>query len=195
MSSPALSLVPSTSTSNVKSLREAIRKIGTRSMVLFVDPDPTAESYSNRALGNIVLRSESDRRDAVKVAKRADISCVVSVRNGHDDAVKSHTYEGMTEERYCDAYAPRKGSWYLGSDEHISAALDGLPSSATVSFEVYLDAGTNQYVTAARLHCDHLYMVAKWETPGGKPVTRRFMIDTSTVPHTSARFGRSMMDR
>lgn len=190
MSIPALSH-DSSSTSNIKAMREAIRKIGTGSMVLFVAVDPTAETWSNRACGRLVLRSESRRDAAIREEKRAEIPCTVHVRNGHNDAVKSHTYEGRTEERYSEPFAPRKGSWYLGCDKHVSDALDGLPSTATVSFEVYLDAGTNQSVTKARLHGDHLYMVARWETPAGKPVERRFLIDACTAPHNSARFGMS----
>jgi hypothetical protein len=86
------------------------------------------------------------------------------------------------------AYRPERGCWVGHGIESLLAIVEGLPSAASVTFEVATDAHTNQYMEAAGLHGDVLYLVAKFERRG-KPVRQRFLLDTSTTPHNSARFG------
>jgi hypothetical protein len=76
--------------------------------------------------------------------------------------------------------------------------LELLPRDAEVSFEISLDAGTNEYLiraecpmnygTQSGLHADRFTLIAEYESRG-KRKARRFLIDTSCVAHNSARFG------
>lgn len=120
------------------------------------------------------------------------------VRGGKTSKRESHTYEGRTEMRYCEAYRPHKGFWSLmGHVRETVELLEMLPRDAEVSIEVHLDAGTNQYQenatstvngTEIGLHTDYLYLCVE-HTVRGKKRTTRFLLDSSNGPHNSARFG------
>lgn len=153
---------------------------------LHIVRDPSAESWSDAAIGTMTFKKEVKGVETFTEVR--DIPCVI--RNGHTNEIETYTYDGRTRERYSGVYKPTKGFWYLAYNETLLAVLEGLPARAEVSFEVYLDAGTNEPLVKARMHSDFLYLVAKW-TSGKKTVTRRFLIDVSTGEHNTARFGNS----
>lgn len=111
--------------------------------------------------------------------------------DGHIHGYKSHT--------------PNRGTWGTFSAERVFDVVDLLPKAAALRFVVELDGKTNQYMeTAVRgaptnrygldvalfegLHGDALYLEARFERRG-KTVRKRFLLDTSTCPQNSARFG------
>lgn len=102
-------------------------------------------------------------------------------------------------------YAPKRGVWGTFSAERFFDVVDLLPKSAELCFVVELGGKTNQYMeTAVRgaptnrhgldvppfegLHGDAFYLEARFERRG-KTVRKRFLLDTSTCPQNSARFG------
>jgi len=130
------------------------------------------------------------------------------VSNGNTDKREIRIYEGRPYWRYCEAFRPTDGFWWLYSSEAILDVLEVLPSAAEVSFHVYLDAGTNENLIGADqtapigpngernpwagqdkgFHGDHLYLLASYMVRG-KRKERRYLISTTTGPHNSARFG------
>lgn len=121
------------------------------------------------------------------------------VRGGHTDTIRmvESTLGGKPWPRADEGYRPRRGFWslYCG-EELLRSAMASIPDDAEVSLSVYLDAGTNQYLLMANpvLHGDHLYLHAEWKR-GSKQYKRKFLIDTTTSAHNSARFGRGSEDR
>lgn len=102
-------------------------------------------------------------------------------------------------------YAPKRGAWHSFSIERVYDIVDLLPKAANLRFVVSLDGSTNQYMeTAVRgapadrhgfdvapfegLHGDALYLEATFERRG-RTVCKRFLLDTSSCPQNSARFG------
>jgi hypothetical protein len=134
-----------------------------------------------------------------KPEKTTQIHVPGYVSGGHTSEREAYQYEGKKEQRYCAAYRPLKGFWSLyAHEERLRDALELLPRDAEVSFHVSLDAGTNGYLvnadsqmgpyTERGLHTDHLYLVATF-MQRGKRREMRVLLDTSTTPHNSARFG------
>ena len=103
-----------------------------------------------------------------------------------------------------ESYRPRKGHWFLASGAYLFSVLSLLPRDAEVAFQVYLDAGTNEYLIRADmemkhgkeqgLHSDKLYLAVQ-RTVRGKKVNSFFLIDTNSGPHNSSRFGSPRHER
>lgn len=122
------------------------------------------------------------------------------VSNGQTSVTRECSNEGARWTVYANAYRPSQGFWYIDrhKDGRLAAILELLPRDAEVSFHVYLDAGTNEYLVTATsklhhyvetgLHADSLFLVAQW-SERGKVKERTFLIDTSCGAHNSARFG------
>lgn len=138
----------------------------------------------------------------VKREERTETEAMIEVpgwvSTGHTSKREEVSFETSRYMKYSESYRPRTGFWSLDYCETLDAVLDLLPSDATVAFHVYLDAGSNGYLIAADakmqfgteqgLHTDMLYLVARFERRG-KPVELRFLLDTNTGAHNSARFG------
>jgi hypothetical protein len=113
----------------------------------------------------------------------------------HTDSYDGRSYRVV---RYSEAFSPTKGFWPLYRNDSLLNVLELLPGDALVSFHVYLDAGTNEYLvrasapmnfsTESGLHCDKLFLVAE-HMVRGKAKTRSFCIGSSCGPHNTARFG------
>ncbi len=126
-----------------------------------------------------------------KGTKRQVESIPARVSNGNTSEIETYVYEGRTCERYSTAFRPARGFWsLLGAAERLHDALAELPAEAAISFYVGLDHGTNQNLVSARMHCDALFVEARF-TRRGKEVKRRYLLDYSTGPHNTARFGAS----
>jgi hypothetical protein len=141
-------------------------------------------------------------REAFK--KRAETSSEIRVpgwvSNGHTSKreERTSTSDGTKYMHYTETYRPTGGFWYLYSTEKVRDLLQLLPSDAEVSFQVYLDAGTNEYLVRTDcampferyegLHADHLYLHAT-KMVRGKRKTWSFLVDTTCGAHNSARFG------
>ncbi len=146
-----------------------------------------APSYSDPYTFAVTAAYDSyDKRNGAESA-RLDIPG--DVHGGHTDKLEHCTYEGQDRVRSCEAYRPLKGFWSLfAGEELLRSAVASLPDDAEIELEVYLDAGSNEILLLANLHADKLYLNAKW-TRGTKKHTRKFLIDTSTGRHNTARFG------
>jgi hypothetical protein len=137
--------------------------------------------------------------------KRAETSSEVRVpgwvTNGYDSKrERTYTSNGSNDKcmHYTETYRPTGGFWYLYSADMVRDLLQLLPSDAEVSFQVYLDAGTNEYLVQAGcampyeryegLHADHLYLHAT-KVVRGKRKEWHFLVDTTCGAHNSARFG------
>lgn len=155
--------------------------------------DPSRGSWSNAFIFEVVSTAR-DRK--AKTETRVSLSVPGSVHHGYTDAKKVRTPSGFEShysqkpyETYSETYKPLTGFWYLsGHNAELIDVLELLPSGAEVSFSVCLDAGTTQNHTDANMHGDFLYLNADYMVRG-KLKTRRFLIDTSTGRHNSARFG------
>jgi hypothetical protein len=152
-------------------------------------------SYSDAFTFDLSATDRWDSRQAITTK----ITVPGCVRGGHTSKREDREYDGRTEKHFCEAYKPTRGHWSLMCRERsLADVLELLPRDAEVSFEVHLDAGTNQYLanavttpgsgTERGLHADHLYLVAK-VTTRGKAREMRFLIDTTAGAHNSARFG------
>ena len=86
-----------------------------------------------------------------------------------------------------EPFRPTGGVWYY-STEKVRDILQLLPSDAKVSFQVYLDAGTNRCLVRAGLHADRLYLHAT-KVVRGKRETWSFLVDATCGAHNSTRFG------
>jgi hypothetical protein len=97
-------------------------------------------------------------------------------------------------------YRPERGFWSLGwyCRERLLDVLELLPREAHVSFDVQLDAGTNEYLVRADcamafgleqgLHADRFMLIAECMVRGKRKV-RSYLIDETVGAHNSARFG------
>jgi len=122
----------------------------------------------------------------------------VSFGNTSETAVAHSEHGPYTV--YTEVYSPSHGFWSLyATDRALSDLLEVLPASAEVGFSVGLDHGTTEGMKQSEvhhhrgpsekgLHGDHLYLLAKWKR-GTKTFEKKFLLDTVTVPHNSARFG------
>lgn len=147
--------------------------------------DHSAPSYDRgAAIATITIVDGDDHAVSTKVEVSAHI------KSGYTDATEMREYDGRTEERYSEEYAPTQGFVSFSHDAFVSA-VQSVPKHARITLGVYLDAG-NLTLIPARLHCDNVYLIARW-TEGKHEITRRFLIDTSTGPHNSARFGNSTL--
>jgi hypothetical protein len=125
------------------------------------------------------------------------------VSNGNTSAKEETGEFGNKYMRYTETYRPMKGFWSL-SYSRLSDILEVLPREARVSFYVYLDAGTNEYLIRATgcmnydnysgLHGDTLYLLATYKKYN-KTKTLEFIVDKSVCAHNSARFGAPKHER
>jgi hypothetical protein len=127
-----------------------------------------------------------------------------SVRGGHTSERKEHVSHDpdLTTRRwmtYSEGYRPTKGFWSFGCGrERLIDVLELLPRDAEVSFEVQLDAGTNEllirsdaqtaYCIERGLHADRFVLVVEHKVRG-KVKVRRYIVDESCGAHNTARFG------
>lgn len=111
-------------------------------------------------------------------------------RNGHDDKTQEmeSAIDGDKYMKYVGVYRPLRGFFSLNGYNDLVGCLEAIPDDAEVKVEVYLDAGTNEICVRAGLHCDHVYLKAKW-TRGKRLIERCFLLKSSTGLHNSARFG------
>ena len=143
------------------------------------------ESYSDA----FVFRTVATIRKQGQETKK-EIVVHGRVSNGHSDDKKTcKSTAGRTFEVYSGVYRPERGFWWLCAGAlSLKDVLAVLPGGAEVTFHVYLDAGTNEILVDRCLHADQLYLIAKY-LHRGKPVERRFLLDTSIGSHNIARFG------
>jgi hypothetical protein len=150
---------------------------------------------------------KKDRKSKAETVTKIDVPGWVS--NGSTSETKEHTPPAdgsLLRGKWWTqptAYRPTSGFWSVAR-EHLRDLLEVLPGDALVAFHVSLDSGTNEYLIRAKsdmnheaytgLHCDRLYLVAEI-TKRGKTVQRTFMVETSTCPHNSARFGSPRHER
>lgn len=110
------------------------------------------------------------------------------IGNGHNDETERYQgHDGVQRVRYSGVFRPAKGFWSLWSDTFRDLILT-LPDDAEISFRVSLDGGTCDLLIPHLLHVDRLYLLAKW-TRGSRTVERRYLLDSQTGHHNSARFG------
>jgi hypothetical protein len=123
-----------------------------------------------------------------------------SVRNGNTSERKEHqSTESGKWVTYSEAFQPTSGFWSLGGGrDRLVDVLELLPRDAEVSFEIALDAGTNEllvrsdvqtnYGVERGLHADRFSLVVEHKVRGRTKV-RRYTVDTSCCAHNTARFG------
>lgn len=146
-------------------------------------------SYSDSFVFEVSADFETRKKGVLVSKSRKEVQVPGWVSNGHTDEQETRTYEGRTYQKYTGVCRPLSGFWWLyATVDRLVDVLELLPNDAEVSFHVYLDAGTTEGLTAAKLHADHLYLNATY-TSRGKRVTRQFLIDAATGGHNSARFG------
>jgi len=141
--------------------------------------------HQDKTFPRTVRASHTD----VETVTKLDVPGYVS--NGHTSAVEQRTStDGRKYNRYTEAFRPDGGFWSLSycTRDRLVDALSLLPGEAEIAFYVYLDAGTNETLVDAGLHGDHLYLVAS-TVRRGKAKVRSFLLDVSTGPHNTARFG------
>ncbi len=158
-------------------------------------------SYSD----SFCFEVSTTRKDAQGSEIRSLVDVPGYVTNGHTSERKevTSTFSGSTYLQYTEPFRPEKGFWYLYSGEHLRDVLELLPRDAEVSFHVYLDAGTHEYLVGADtkigdmriggsrysgLHADHLYLRAEYRVRG-KIRSAEFLINACCAPHNSSRFG------
>lgn len=109
---------------------------------------------------------------------------LVKVQSGNDFWSPPHHH-------YTEAYRPLRGHWHLSGCEQprLRSAIEGLPSDASLSWEVYLDAGNAPIHVEKKIHIDHLVLHAKWKR-GEKELAREFLIDVWCGAHNCSRFGK-----
>lgn len=158
---------------------------GSARLYLHVDRDLTAPSYSDACIFRLTCQEEKKGQETREMIE----GIPGIVRNGYTSEQERSEYEGKSIRRYSDrAYRPTAGYWSLYASTTFPAVVELLPKDAALSFEVYLDGGTTEGHAKVMMHSDHLYLHAKW-TRNGKEIMRRFLIDVSTGPHNTARFG------
>jgi len=169
------------------------------------------------AIGTFERRvfSAGDLTKALRKEDDTGTSLVVRYRGHGDTELEIHrrpwggasTFEVMPVKGRISGskdHNPERGAWHVWGTDDLLAIVEMLPKAAEVTFFVYLGAGTNQYLESATrgkvdtrlgevpafegLHCDKLYVEADFERRG-KRVRRRYLLDTSTGPQNSARFG------
>lgn len=187
-----------------RQLLETIRA-GGDSLFMHGEAPHDRPSYSD-AFVFTLTSTRKDRKTDVETSTKLDVPGYVS--NGSTSETKEHTRneDGQihTWKTQPTAFRPVRGFWSLRYNENLRNVLELLPRDAEVAFHVYLDAGTHEYLIRAvcdmqfgreeGLHADRLYLVVA-TTERGKRKERRFLIDTSTGPHNSARFGSPRHDR
>ncbi len=168
--------------STLAALRAFVKEYGGNAIGIHVERKLDAPSWSDECV--FLLRGSKKVRG---VTIHGEVKVRGIVRNGTTSEVERYTYDGREEERYVNAFRPPKGFWYLytGSD-NLRSAVSSLPMTCEPFFEVYLDANTNQYLVKARLHGDALYLHGKG---ADGDTVKRFLLDTATGAHNSARFG------
>lgn len=185
-------------------LREVV-KYGATSLYMHGRAVPMRESYSD-AFVFTVTAVESERHKSGYVAEKK-LNVPGYVGNGKTSLRKEHTSsDGSKWTSYDETYRPLHGFWNLSlcAGQRLRDVLDLLPKDAEVAFRVYLDSGTNGYLTTAEckmgwhtesgLHSDTLYLVVR-QNVRGKQKVREFLLDMNITPHNSARFGHPSNDR
>lgn len=176
----------------------AVYRAGPRHCYLHGKAAPNRASYSDSFIFTF-SSCETDRKTKSETVTKIDLPGWVSNGTTSTREIRKDS-GGKPYGHYTEAYRPLGGFWSLSYNDALPAVLELLPRDAEVSFFVYLDAGTNGYLVEAEstecaglvahkgLHNDRIYLVAEWGPPG-KRRERHFLIDTSTCPHNTARFG------
>jgi hypothetical protein len=195
-----------------KALLAVIRSACGDSIGIHGDAPTDRASYSDSFVFSVSAKrrdTENYKTGVKTVYPRQEISLPGTVHGGTTSDRKRHEREAermgssyldaRVWHTYSEPFRPAKGFWYLCCTELATDALELLPADAQVSLEVYLDAGTNEYHIMSEgtmserypfsgLHTDYLYLVAEYQVRGKRKM-RRFLIDTHSGPHNSARFG------
>lgn len=175
----------------------AVVREGTEGLSLHGYATPDRASYSDSfsfEIKGVQKQHASPKEHSCYTTSTCSVRVPGWVNNGHtsERAPGANNFSGV--------HRPLTGFWYLSGDprDRMRDILELLPGGAEISFQVYLDAGTNELLIRADvlmtydhhigLHGDHLYMHATYNVRG-KPKTRTFLIDTHTSAHNSARFG------
>ncbi len=195
MNEPIQHATKTTGTVTARMLLNAIKQ-GPDSTYIHGNAAHGRESYSDSYVFTVSAVKKS-RDSKQETTTKIDVPGWVS--NGSTSARRE---SGVGRDRHVSfegTHRPLAGFWsFYGARDAIVDVLEVLPPTAEVAFHVYLDAGTQEYLVRAEcamnyetysgLHSDHIYLVATY-TQRGRTVTRRFLLDTSTTPHNTARFG------
>ncbi len=156
-------------------------------LYLHVEADLSRESYADDA--HFFLTCATDIYGSQDPKKEELAGLPGSIRNGSTSVVKMHTsISGRPFPVYDEAFRPTSGYWSLFACETFASIMALVPNDARVEFEVGLDAGTTEGLISVGFHSDHLYIIV-FRTIRGKECRSKFLVDVSTGPHNSARFG------
>jgi hypothetical protein len=157
---------------------------------------PNRPSYSDAFVFDVSAATRGPGK--VEQTTRLRVPGYVSSGNTSERKRNVSQSDGHVWMTYGEAFKPMSGFWSVCSHERLVDILELLPADAHVAIHVYLDAGTNELLVCSDvtlpngresgLHSDWLVLVAEY-TVRGKRRERRFIVDTSTGAHNSARFG------
>ncbi len=158
-------------------------------LYLHVEEKPFRESYSDDAIFTLTCATDIEIEGGQDTKKEVFNSIPGKIRNGTTSTKEYRTSLGGKQfPVYTETFRPSGGYWSLYAVDGFGSIMELVPNDASISFEVYLDAGTTEGMMEVGFHGDYLYLVVT-RVKRGKEVKTRFLVDVSTGPHNSARFG------
>ena len=174
-------------TKAIKALAKKSQKNLNSRLNLYVERNWSAPSYQrDQAFFELTLSTEA--RDSKASVRESVAQIAGHIRNGSTSKTETYKYDGKDLVKYADAYEPTSGYWSLYAVDTFANVVELLPNDAEIKLSVGLDSGTNDLSVKAGIHVDYLYLHATWKR-NGKDVVRRYLIDSATGHHNTARFG------